>query len=323
MIETPQCPSCHALEWRAVERHRYEASELANARLTDYQRLRLRVLFEVWMPDRARVELRTIMCSRCGFVCYAPRPDAGDLEAKYRFLLAEEGAAAGAGSAQAIARDHPRAERTFRAVGRHARTTPGRVLDHGGAEGRVLAPFIEAGWSCALVDYVEEVLPGVERLGVTLDDVPDGAHFDAIVCSHVLEHLADPGETLRRLAGLLVPGGVLFAEVPVDLWRGPPIRHDPATHVNFLTPLTLEQLLVRNGFVMMELQEISGSYAGVVKDLAVAVARPGSYAQPSAAAAIREAERRLNPTPGMELRRLWRQRVLPVAARLTPGRSGG
>jgi len=38
--------------------------------------------------------------------------------------------------------------------------------------------------------------------------------YDAIVCSHVLEHFADPGTLMRKLRSLLKPGGYLFLVVP-------------------------------------------------------------------------------------------------------------
>jgi SAM-dependent methyltransferase len=46
------------------------------------------------------------------------------------------------------------------------------------------------------------------------------ASFDALVCSEVLEHLADPEAALRRLVRLLKPGGRVYASVPnLSHWR--------------------------------------------------------------------------------------------------------
>ena len=42
------------------------------------------------------------------------------------------------------------------------------------------------------------------------------AKFDAINLSHVLEHLVDPVESLRRLSMYLAPGGALLVETPND-----------------------------------------------------------------------------------------------------------
>lgn len=72
--------------------------------------------------------------------------------------------------------------------------------------------------------------------------------FDALVCSEVLEHLANPEATLRKLIPLLKPGGRVYASVPnlshwkivLGLLRG---RFDYAergamdrTHLRWFTP---------------------------------------------------------------------------------------
>lgn len=301
------CPACGEARWRRVGRYEYAVADLERATLTEYERLRLRVVFEVWFPDHDRVELAGVLCERCGFVTYTPRPDESDLDAKYRFLYREEDAPGEDALATTIDAERARAVRTFGALERHSPRRPGRVLDYGGAEGRLLVPFLEAGWSCALVDYVEQVLPGIERLGETIADLPAGSRFDAIVCSHVVEHLADPGGVLRALADHLAPGGALFVEVPLDLWRGLPIARDPVTHVNFLTPRTLEQLVARSGYRVLECEGLMSSYAGVRKEVVVVVATAGEGAVPDPTAAVRDAERRLDPTPAMRLSRLWRR----------------
>jgi hypothetical protein len=55
-----------------------------------YVKKRYRVLFEVWFPSRQAVKITSQLCSACGFVLYTPRPEATDLDAKYRFLGALE-----------------------------------------------------------------------------------------------------------------------------------------------------------------------------------------------------------------------------------------
>lgn len=50
-------------------------------------------------------------------------------------------------------------------------------------------------------------------LGEIPDEVGQGG-FDVILAKYVLEHLPDPGRALRRLHGLLAPGGALLYAVP-------------------------------------------------------------------------------------------------------------
>jgi SAM-dependent methyltransferase len=83
--------------------------------------------------------------------------------------------------------------------------------------------------------------------------------FDALVCSEVLEHLADPESTLRKLLALVKPGGRIYASVPnLAHWRivlgllrgrfdyqdrGPMDR----THLRWFTPRSFRALFERCG----------------------------------------------------------------------------
>jgi SAM-dependent methyltransferase len=56
------------------------------------------------------------------------------------------------------------------------------------------------------------------RLDVTALDLPDDA-FDAVMCSHVLEHVPDDGAAMRELRRVTAPGGWCLVMVPIDLTR--------------------------------------------------------------------------------------------------------
>jgi 2-polyprenyl-3-methyl-5-hydroxy-6-metoxy-1,4-benzoquinol methylase len=86
------------------------------------------------------------------------------------------------------------------------------------------------------------------------------ASFDAIILSEVLEHLVEPGRTLRNLARFVRPGGIVMASSPnVSHWRvirelvnG---RFDLAdrgvfdrTHLRWFTPSTFALMFEEAGF---------------------------------------------------------------------------
>jgi SAM-dependent methyltransferase len=64
------------------------------------------------------------------------------------------------------------------------------------------------------------------RLDLTALDLPD-AGFDAVLCSHVLEHVDDDAAAMRELARVTAPGGWCLVMVPLDLSR-PETYEDPA-----------------------------------------------------------------------------------------------
>ena len=93
-----------------------------------------------------------------------------------------------------------------------------------------------------------------------LDAVPDGA-YDAVICSHVLEHLSNPEAVLREVLKKVKPGGVLYIEVPSRRsltlprarhgWMG--IRgclnfYDDATHKTLVDLSMVARILSDSGF---------------------------------------------------------------------------
>jgi SAM-dependent methyltransferase len=81
------------------------------------------------------------------------------------------------------------------------------------------------------LDQVLAPLPGLERVTADLkpgaadlqiditDMALDDASFDAILCSHVLEHVEDDRRAMRELLRVLRPGGWALVLVPLDLDR--------------------------------------------------------------------------------------------------------
>lgn len=231
----PACPLCGATTWQIIGERRYAQSDLP--KLNEYVRKRYRVLFERWAVGQDVVDYQSGMCSACGFVSNLPRPDEREIDAKYRFL-AELGQDYGRDETPEVQRSRSRALYTFL---RSSITRGGNILDFGGGDGRLMRTFAEEGHECFLVDYNDSPKPYVRKLGDTIDEVPDVVKFGGIVCSHVIEHVAGPVDILRQLADRLKRPGVLFVEVPMEIWGRAPLSIEPVTHVNFFVPATLSR----------------------------------------------------------------------------------
>jgi len=99
----------------------------------------------------------------------------------------------------------------------------GTVLDVGASRGYFLKEAKARGWSIAGIESgYDAVLFAKERFGIDVEhgsiesiDLGD-KKFDCIHMSHVLEHLYDPIDSVKKLLASLRPGGLLIIEVPYE-----------------------------------------------------------------------------------------------------------
>ncbi len=111
--------------------------------------------------------------------------------------------------------------------------------------------------------------PGITILPLRLEAYEPTERFDVVVMDNVLEHLPDPVGAVRKLLGLLRPGGVLWAQVPNEanlvlkhkiLSR---IKHRQITfpgHVNLFTRRTLARCLRTAGAGRVTIGSTSASH---------------------------------------------------------------
>ncbi len=139
----------------------------------------------------------------------------------------------------------------------------GRLLDYGCGKGGFLARFQQRfpGWQLTGLDVSERYRPFVESVtgpgrfhacppgGLPRVDGP----FDLVTMFFVTEHLVEPQATLRHVANLLAPGGVLYLAVPNVLDNS--IDAFLADHLSHFSAPSLTLLLHRAGLRPIVLSE--------------------------------------------------------------------
>ena len=165
-------------------------------------------------PERRRLAFIS-GCRACGVLFVNPLPTVEELRQYY----AEQGTWAALKSARAKepAGGTPRPKRPdllLSALEVHVprlASVPGRVLDFGCGDGKFLNRMQERGWETYGIEPSSDAAFRKHR---RLTDVPDDKSFDFVVLNHVLEHVLDPLEVLKRLAGSLRDEGILFVSTP-------------------------------------------------------------------------------------------------------------
>jgi SAM-dependent methyltransferase len=314
VIDDFACPVCRQHDWATVERFVYGKATISPAAtspfatvrrrlaglarvlvlarprteiagrppVNEYQSRRRSVLFDVWFPGRDRVTLTSVCCRSCGFMTYTPRPTDVDIAAKYGYLKEVEpdiGGETGHDS-YSLELDMARARRIYRQCIPYLDRTPLEVLDYGGGNGKLMRPFLEAGHQCYLIDYNDHPIADVTKLCNDIEGLDAGRRFDLIVCSHVFEHVADISGLVSALRSRLAPDGIIYAEVPQEIWAGVRLDADPVTHINYFTRNSLKTLFLTHSFDIVGSDQQIANYAGAVMEVIWVVARPASVDRP-------------------------------------------
>jgi SAM-dependent methyltransferase len=146
----------------------------------------------------------------------------------------------------------------------------GKALDIGSGFGFYTQALRKLGYRTVSInpgEYENEVfrnLNGDEPLAVMFEDYQPSGRFGVVMMSQVLEHLLEPDQAIKKVAGLLAPGGVLACAVPnydsflvkllgtkdnACLWV--------PEHVNYFTGEGLKALVERNGFSVVKVEQIT------------------------------------------------------------------
>jgi len=165
----------------------------------------------------------------------------------------------------------------------------GYTLEHLRATGRCR-------WTCGV-----DLFPEAARLArQRVDEVYEGnieemdlpiapASVDAILCLDVLEHLIDPWSVIRKVHGLLKPGGVVIASIPnvrhlrvvlpllvSGRWDYTSSGLLDKTHLRFFTKRTAIALMESSGLQIdrIDATGLSGPRARLLNALTFSLTRP-------------------------------------------------
>ncbi len=143
---------------------------------------------------------------------------------------------------------------------------PASLLDIGCAAGYFMKAAQDHGWRVAGIELSAAMrhraaeLTG-QRVFESIDQaVASGERFECVTMFEVIEHLSDPLGTMREVAKLLVPNGLLAlstpncecpgaeAGLPINVW------FDPPEHISYFSIKTLPECLGRAGFRTIALE---------------------------------------------------------------------
>jgi 2-polyprenyl-3-methyl-5-hydroxy-6-metoxy-1,4-benzoquinol methylase len=149
-------------------------------------------------------------------------------------------------------------------------TDTGRLLDIGCGNGAPMRRFVAAGWAATGIDFDAEAVAAARsagldaRVGALKEQALPNTHFDVILMSHVIEHLADPLSELIECRRILKPSGSIVIATPNAHGLGHLAfgRHwlglDPPRHLQIFTPNALTRLLQMAGFLPVQVRTHGG-----------------------------------------------------------------
>jgi SAM-dependent methyltransferase len=150
----------------------------------------------------------------------------------------------------------------------------GRLLEVGCGNGRQLERLAQAGWRAEGIDFDEHAATMARSLGISVRvgelasaNYGEG-QFDAIILSHVIEHVQDPVQLLAECRRILKPGGQLVVATPNanalgHRWYGRAwLGLEPPRHLVVFTPRALADAARRAGFehASIETKTIVGAW---------------------------------------------------------------
>lgn len=146
-----------------------------------------------------------------------------------------------------------------------SRVQDGRLLEVGCGSGGMLKGFANQGWQATGVDFDPVAVAACQSKGLRVElgtleaQLYSRSSFDAVVMSHVIEHVHDPIALLSECRRILAPGGRLSLVTPhIDafghrLFRSSWFCLDPPRHLHLFSVKSLRTALREAGFTRVRI----------------------------------------------------------------------
>ena len=219
-----------------------------------------------------------VRCARCGLVQMNPQPLEGETRRRYDDRHGEEYLSyelANEGSFLALALLALKDAGFEEIESEFLKKPPARLLDIGCATGSLLAHLRERGWETTGVEISgPQAEYGREKRNLDVRNLPleeshfPDAHFNAILASHLIEHLNNPAALVAEVYRILAPGGRFFVTTPniagfqARLFKGR-WRSAIFDHLYLFSVKTLSRLLEEKGFSIERTSTWGGLAAGL------------------------------------------------------------
>jgi SAM-dependent methyltransferase len=212
-----------------------------------------------------------VRCDRCGLVQINPQPERAEVTRRYREGSGAEYLAYELKNEAAFLRLQ---EMALEDAGFEELET-GRVLDIGCATGALLEKLRNRGWACTGVEISPSNEYARKERGLDVRNLPleenrfPAASFDAVLASHLIEHLNDPAGFVAEVHRILAPGGCFIVTTPniagfqARLFRNH-WRSAIFDHLYLFSIKTLSLLLTHRGFTVDRIRTWGGLAAGTV-----------------------------------------------------------
>lgn len=205
-------------------------------------------------------------CTACKFRLTNPRPDDKSIGSYYKsenYVSHNDESSGFVNSVYRLVRNYTLGSKS-RLI-KKLNGGEGRLLDVGCGTGSFLERCKSDGWRITGVETDATVRAfAQEKLGIQIQsdvsEIRSNESFDVITLWHVLEHIPDLNDAVRRLSMLLSPNGTLLVAVPnsnsydAKYFRENWAAYDVPRHLYHFTPSTIEKLFKKYGLQLVEMK---------------------------------------------------------------------